>query len=87
LGRQEKVWDIPKGNFFAGIDLNLDHLAMVITDRNGQFRDHITFRYDNLGELTENKSKPIIGNLAANVVDWLKNKKVDAVVLEDLKID
>ena len=84
---QEKVWDIPEGNFFAGIDLNLDHLAVVITDRQGQFRDHMTFRYGNLGELPGNKSKPIIGNLAANVVDWLKSKNVSAVILEDLKID
>ena len=84
---QELIWNAPAGEVFAGIDLNLDHLAIVLTDKQGQFREHHVFKYNNLGELPEGKSKPYIGELAKGIVAWLTEKKVDAVILEDLKIN
>lgn len=70
----------------AGIDLNLDHLAIVISDRQGQFRDWRVFKYNNLGELPQDKTEWRIGNMAVDVVDWLKKLKVQALVIEDLNI-
>jgi hypothetical protein len=47
----------------GGIDLNLDHLAFVITDKQGQYRQSQVFNYHNLGELRKEKTSWLIGNL------------------------
>ena len=70
----------------GGVDLNLNHLAIVITDRQGQFRGHRTFKYDNLGELPRDKSKWLIGNIAADIIQHLKDNDAQALIIEDLKI-
>jgi len=70
----------------CGIDLNLDHIAICITDRNGQFRRWNTITYPNLGELPRPKSKWMIGNIARDAVDWVKSHNAEAIVLEDLSI-
>lgn len=71
---------------FAGLDINLDHIAVVISDRQGQFRNWMVLRFLNLGELPKAKSKHLIGNYAKEIISWLKNHHVNALVLEDLKI-
>jgi IS605 OrfB family transposase len=70
----------------GGLDLNLDHLAVVITDRQGQYRQHKVFKYPNLGEMPKEKSKWLIGNLAQEVIAWLKAQGGQALVIEDLDI-
>jgi IS605 OrfB family transposase len=71
----------------AGIDLNLDHVALALTDQQGQFRGWQVFKFPNLGELPRNKSEWQIGNLACGVIQWAKGQGVQAIVLEDLNID
>lgn len=70
----------------GGVDLNLDHLAVVITDRQGQYRQLKVFKYPNLGELPKEKSKWFIGNLARDVIAWLKAQGGQALVIEDLNL-
>lgn len=70
----------------GGVDLNLDHLAVAITDREGQFRARQVFRFPNLGELPRNTSRWQIGNIARDVVAWLQSNGAQALVIEDLNI-
>lgn len=71
----------------AGIDLNLAHVALALTDRQGQFRGWQVFKFPNLGELPRAKSTWQIGNLARDILAWATAHKVQALVLEDLNID
>lgn len=70
----------------GGIDLNLDHLAVVITDQQGQYRQNKVFKYPHLGELRKEKSEWLIGNLARDVIAWLKAQGAEALIIEDLDI-
>ncbi|GAB4537136.1 MAG: hypothetical protein Kow0063_23460 [Anaerolineae bacterium] len=70
----------------GGVDLNLDHLAVAVADRQGQFRAWRVFSYANLGELPGDKSKWIIGNIARDVIQYLRDQGTNALVIEDLNI-
>lgn len=70
----------------GGIDLNLDHLAVVITDRQGQYRKNRIFHYHNLGELRREKTDWLIGNIAHDVIEWLIEQGGQGMVIEDLNI-
>lgn len=85
IGGREII-ELPQGNTFAGFDINLNHIAIVLCDKQGQFRNWIIFKYSNLGELPKSKSRHIIGNLAKDIVIWLSNQHVDVAVFEDLMI-
>lgn len=85
-GQEIKFKQIPDVALIGGIDVNLDHLAVVIADRQGQFRKFKVFRYPNLGEIPKEKSKPRIGVIAKEVVKWLAENGVGAISIEDLKI-
>ena len=71
----------------AGIDLNLNHLAVVVSDCEGQFRHQRTFAYSNLGELPRGKSKWLAGNIATDVIRCLTETGVHALIIEDLDIE
>jgi IS605 OrfB family transposase len=82
FGREQiPTWCVTLG----GVDLNLDHMALVVTDREGQFRKWKVFDYANLGELPRDKSKWMTGNIARDVIQYLKDQGVHALVIEDLK--
>jgi len=70
----------------GGIDINLDHLAVVMADQQGQFRAWQNFRFPNLGELPRNKSLWQIGNIARDAILWIKSHGGQAIVIEDLNI-
>ena len=75
------------GNFVAGVDLNLDHLAVVVVDRQGQYIKSKLFRYPNLGELRKEKTKWQIGNISREVICWAQSQGAAAIVIENLKIN
>ena len=62
-------------------------MAAVVTDRQGQFRVRRTFEFANLGELPRNKTRWQVGNIARDVVQWLQDQGVQALVIEDLNIN
>lgn len=70
----------------VGIDLNLDHIALVLTDKQGQFLEKTVFKFASLGELPRDKSKWQTGNLARDAIAWLKEQGGQAIVVEDLNI-
>lgn len=86
--REYPVWEqIPSWcATLGGVDLNLDHLAVTVIDRQGQFRAWKVFSYANLGELPRNTSKWLIGNTARDVIQYLKATGAHVLVIEDLKI-
>jgi IS605 OrfB family transposase len=70
----------------GGVDLNLDHLAAAVTDRQGQFGARRAFEFANLGELPRSKTRWQIGNIVRDVIQWLQDQGVQALVIEDLDI-
>jgi IS605 OrfB family transposase len=82
------LWDVtPKtGDLICGIDLNLDHAAIVFVNRDGQFSGEWKCDYPNLGEMQKSKTEWSVGNIAKKIVSWAKENKISAFVLEDLKI-
>jgi len=70
----------------SGVDLNLDHLAAVVTDRQGQFGTRRTFQFANLGELPRNKTRWVVGNITRGVIEWLEEQGVQVLVIEELGI-
>lgn len=73
-------------NRVVSIDLNLDHLAVVVVDNQGQFRRWRIFKYHNLGELPKNKSRWEIGNLVRQVIAWAAEQGAQSLIIEDLNI-
>ena len=71
----------------AGIDLNLDHMAITFVDKQGQYRGGEILPYENLGELPKAKTKPIVGQIAKQTILALIAKGAGELVLEDLSID
>ena len=71
----------------CGIDLNLDHIAMCVTDRAGQFKRWSMIKHHNLGELPRSKSRWLIGNITRDAITWAKKLGVQAISLEDLNIN
>lgn len=74
-------------NRVVGVDLNLDHLALVLVDGQGQFRRWKVFKYHNLGELPKNKSRWHIGNLARDAIAWATKYEAQSLIIEDLNIN
>jgi IS605 OrfB family transposase len=74
------------GEVIAGIDLNLDHLAIVMVDQEGQFRRWRVMRYANLGELPKAKTRWMMGNLAKQAIAWAKAQGAQVLVIEDLDL-
>lgn len=73
-------------SMLGGVDLNLDHLAVTVIDRYGQFRKWKVFDYPNLGELPKPNSEWHIGNIAHDVMQFLLEHHVNVLVIEDLNI-
>jgi IS605 OrfB family transposase len=70
----------------GGVDLNLDRLAMVVTDGQGQFRAWQVLKFENLGEPPRNKARWQIGNVARDVIRWLQDQGARAIAIGDLNI-
>ena len=82
------LWDVaPKNSeLICGIDLNLDHAAIAFVNREGQFCGEWKCDYPNLGEMQKPKTEWAVGNIAKNIMEWARENKISAFVLEDLKI-
>jgi IS605 OrfB family transposase len=80
------LYEIPKFvEKVAGIDINVDRIAVVITDSKGNFLDRKTFYCHELEYVRSNKRYNIIHKTIKDVFEWLKEEQVECIVLEDLK--
>jgi IS605 OrfB family transposase len=70
----------------GGIDLNLDQVAVGVSDRQGQYRGSWVYRCEKLAYASHNKRDWVIGNLAREIVADLIAQGIEALVLEQLDI-
>ncbi|MDM5187416.1 IS200/IS605 family accessory protein TnpB-related protein [Bacillus sp. DX4.1] len=69
----------------AGIDMNIDRIAVSILSKQGNFLGEKTFYMHDLRDVSSNKRNNIIGETVKEVMDWLRAQNVGAIVMEDLK--
>ena len=70
----------------GGVDLNLDQVAVGMSDRQGQYRGSRVYRCEKLAYASRNKRDWVIGNLAREMVVDLIAQGTEALVLEQLDI-
>lgn len=70
----------------AAADLNLDQVAVAVTDDEGQYRGSSVYSCGALAHAGRGKRDWIIGNLAQKIVDDLVVQEIEALVLEKLDI-
>jgi IS605 OrfB family transposase len=67
----EPTWITRKDRGIIGIDINVDHIAVVETDRFGNPIKHKCFPLVCYGKTTE-QAKALIGDVTAEIVEWAK---------------
>ena len=70
----------------SGVDLNLDRVAVGVSDRQGQYRGSKTYHRSLLADARQEKRNWVIGNLAREIVADLIGQDVGGLVLEELDI-
>src|SRR5205807_2406138 len=67
----DPTWITRKELGVIGIDINVDHIAVVETDRFGNPIKHKSFPLVCYGKTTD-QAKAIIGDVSAEIVEWAK---------------
>jgi IS605 OrfB family transposase len=70
----------------GGVDLNLDQVAVALSDRHGQYRGSRVYHCEKLAYASRNKRDWVMGKLAREMVADLMAEGVEALVLEQLDI-
>jgi len=73
-------------DYIAGIDINIDKIAVSILTREGRKLKSKTFYCHEMEYARSNKRSNLAGEIAKEVIDYLFEKNVGAIVIEDLKI-
>jgi transposase len=69
----------------AGVDLNVDRLAIVIADRAGNFLKRKTYDVDDLEYARSGSRAYRIHQVVKQMYEWLGEEQVEGVVMEGLK--
>jgi IS605 OrfB family transposase len=69
----------------AGIDVNIDKIAVAILTKQGRFLESRTFYCHEMEYVSSNRRTNIAGEKAKEVIDYLLQLNVGAFVLENLK--
>jgi IS605 OrfB family transposase len=70
----------------AGIDINIDRIAVTIVSRQGNFIKSKVFYCHELEYVRANKRNNLIGETVRDVYDWLLQENVGAVVIENIQL-
>ncbi|MBU4240986.1 MAG: IS200/IS605 family accessory protein TnpB-related protein [Actinobacteria bacterium] len=81
--KETNVGDITNG--IAGIDLNTEHIAVSIANKNGNLKAHKVFPLTRLDSYRTNRKDFLIGNTVKDVARWIKSQDVSVVTIENLK--
>jgi len=73
-------------DLLAAADLNLDRVAVAVSDDEGQYRGSWVYSCDALAHASRGKRDWIIGNLAREIIGDLIAQGIEALVLEQLDI-
>jgi IS605 OrfB family transposase len=70
----------------AGIDVNIDRVAVSIVSKQGNLLDHKTFNCHEMEYVSSNKRDNISGELAKEMMDYILSWNAGAIVLEDITL-
>ena len=83
---QELKWNnMISADLVAGIDTNIDRVAVSILTKKGNLKKTKVFYSHEMEYVSSNKRDNFSGELAKEIIDYLLKENVGAVVLEDLK--
>ncbi len=81
----ELAWsDKITSDYIAGIDVNLDRVAVSVLSKQGNLLKSKTFYCHEMEYVKSNRRSHIAGELAKEIIDYLLSWNVGAIVLEDL---
>ena len=70
----------------AGIDVNIDRVAVSILTKQGNWLESKTFYCHEMEYVKSNRRSNIAGELAKEIIDYLLSWNVGAFVLEDITL-
>ena len=71
-------------DYIAGIDVNIDRVAVSVVSKQGNLLESKTFYCHEMEYVRSNRRSNIAGELAKEIIDYLLSWNVGAIVLEDL---
>jgi IS605 OrfB family transposase len=84
---RELTYDEPiQAERIAGMDINIDRIAVSIVSKQGNFLQSKVFYCHELEYVRANKRNNIIGETVRDVYDWLLQENVGAVVIENIQL-
>ncbi|BDG43251.1 IS200/IS605 family accessory protein TnpB-related protein [Saccharococcus caldoxylosilyticus] len=84
---RELTYDEPiQAERVAGIDINIDRIAVSIVSKQGNFIKSKVFYCHELEYVKANKRNNIVGETVGDVYDWLLQENVGAVVIENIQL-
>ncbi|EZP77401.1 transposase [Parageobacillus genomosp. 1] len=84
---RELAYDEPiQAERIAGIDINIDRIAVSIVSKQGNFLQSKVFYCHELEYVRANKRNNLIGETVRDVYDWLLQENVGAVVIENIQL-
>jgi IS605 OrfB family transposase len=84
---RELSYDEPiQADRIAGIDINIDRIAVSIVSKQGNFLKSKVFYCHELEYVRANKRNNLIGETVHDVYDWLLQENVGAVVIENIQL-
>jgi IS605 OrfB family transposase len=84
---RELTYDEPiQAERIAGIDINIDRIAVCIVSKQGNFLQSKVFYCHELEYVRANKRNNLIGETVRDVYDWLLQENVGAVVIENIQL-
>ncbi|UQD53783.1 transposase [Bacillus methanolicus] len=84
---RELAYDEPiQAERIAGIDINIDRIAVSIVSKQGNFLQSKVFYCHELEYVKASKRNNIVGETVRDVYDWLLQENVEAVVIENIQL-
>jgi len=84
---RELAYDEPiQAERIAGMDINIDRIAVSIVSKQGNFLQSKVFYCHELEYVRANKRNNLIGETVRDVYDWLMQENVGAVVIENIRL-
>lgn len=74
------------GDKLAGIDVNIDRIAVTILTKPGNFLKSKVFYYHEMEYVSSHRRSNIAGVVAKEVIDYLLAENIGAIVLEDITL-
>ncbi|WP_241558831.1 IS200/IS605 family accessory protein TnpB-related protein [Oceanobacillus halophilus] len=86
FGRELKFGGKITSDTLAGIDVNIDKVAVSIVSKQGNLLAHQTFYCHEMEYVSSKKRSNVSGELAKEIIDYILSWNAGAIVLEDITL-